>query len=481
MKYSPCLFGYFSTRCTWQEAASKEMWVQQLLHIVQTHAPTCHFVEQTSISPQTAQRFITTQLQPPKKVTALHRFQNRITHDHLPYESLDWQTPLGICRFLEQIAAGPSGKVAELFVRFVPRNDILTQRTAELYLGKKNFETLVVKRKFHEALRILRIPTKNDFEKTKQLVASSLTSEWTFPDSLEHFERELFQNRKRGTLELLAEIRDLSNELRTFLETHTLDETKVHTRLNRMDKIIHIGSNPENIVDLTADEFGHVFRRRMDEAPSQNTDELVSECERLAKLLEQHRIDYVQVPNGSLQQLQSFIEQQTAKQQECVKILFGESSNNADKFRAENEIDKIQKKLETAKRKQFDFPEFMHGQLQKLESLRPQSEQARTDLLERLKDINPIIPFAKLPFRVRRCIDPFAQSSNTHFQCWLNVVRHDHSIDFLKYGDVRTSIDQVFESKKKTQGLLFTFHFGHERCMETFTSSFRSFLLSLET
>jgi hypothetical protein len=428
------------------------------------------------------QRFVTTQLQPPKKVSALHRFPPRISHDHLPYESLDWQTPLGIVRYLEEIAAGPSGKIAELFVRFVPRNDVASQRAAELYLGKENFDRFIVKRKFQEALRVLRIPTKHDFEKTKRLIAS-VTSEWTYPDSLGHFERELFQNRKRGTLELLEEIRDLSNELRTFLETHTLDETKVQSRLSRMEKIIHIGSNPENIVEVSPNEFEQIFRTQTvvtQTTTNNNPDELVRECERLAKLLEQHRIDYVQVPNKSLQELQTFIQLQTDRQQKCVKILFDESTSNAEKFQAENEIDKIQKKLETAKRKQFDFPEFFHEQIQKLEGLRPQSERTRSDLKELLKDINSFIPFSKLPFRIRRNIDPFAQSSNTHFQCWLAIVRQDHSIDYFKYADIRKSVEQIFETKKVTQGLLLAFHFGHERCMEVFTSAFRSFLLSLE-
>lgn len=484
MKYLPYVFGYFSKRCTWEEASAREEWVRELLDVVRKHTPTQTFVQNCSLSDGSVQRFVTTQLQPPKKIAALHRFQSRIAHDHLPYESLDWKTPLGICRFLEEVAAGPSGKIAELFVRFVPRNDYITQRAAELHLGKDNFEKLILKRKFHDALRLLRTPTKGEFEQTKRLVGSVPMTEWTYPDSLEHFERELFRNRKRSTIELLTEIRELSNELRTFLETHTLDETKVRSRLLRMDKIIHIGSNPDNIVELAPNEFEQVLRAdlsRMDSSPNINTDELVRECERLAKLLEQHRIDYVQVPNHSLQQLQTFVAQQTAAQQACVKILFDESSSNADKFRAENDIDKIQKKLETAKRKQFDFPEFAHEQVQKLDSLRPQSERVRAELNELLKDIHPLTPFSKLPFRVRRNVDPFAQPSNTHLQCWLAVLRQDHSIDYLKYTDIRKSMEQVFETRKRTQGLLLTFHFGHERCMEMFSASFRSFLLSLET
>lgn len=481
IKYSPCMFGYFSARCTWEEACSKEVWVRQLLHTVRTHTPTHHFIEQTNISPQTSSRFITTQLQPPKKVSALHRFQNRISHDHLPYESLDWQTPLGICRFLEEVAAGPSGKIAEVFVRFVPRHDLLTQRASELFLGKQKFEALLVKRKFQEAARILRLPTKSDYEQTKRLVAS--VTDWTFPESLEHFERELFQNRKRGTLELLQEIKDISNELRTFLETNTLDETKVQIRLSRMEKIIHIGSQPDNIVELTPDEFEQVFRSITPPppVPHSDTQDLVRECERLVKLLEQHRIDYVQVPNDSLEQLQTFLEQQTAAQQKCVQILFDETSSNVEKFRAENDIDKIHKKLETAKRKQFDFPDFLQEQLQKLERFRLQSEQTRLEFNELLKDLDPFVPFSKLPFRVRRNVDPFVQPSNTHLQCWLQVIRQDHSIDFLKYTEIRKSIEQIFETKKVTQGLLFTFHFGHERCMEIFSSAFRSFLLSLDS
>lgn len=474
------MFGYFPKRCTWEEACSKESWACQLLHVVRTHTPTYNFVAQTNISPQTIQRFMITQHQPPKKVSALHRFTNKMSHDNLPYESLDWQTPLGICRFLEEVAAGPSGKIAEVFVRFVPRNDILTQRASELFLGKQNFENLIIKRKFQEAARILRLPTKSDYEQTKRLVAS--VTDWTFPDSLEQFERELFQNRKRGTLELLQEIKDISNELRTFLQTHTLDESKVLNRIRRMDKIVHIASNPENIVELSPDEFQQIFRTD-DNTPTNvdAQDDLVRECERLSKLLEQHRIDYVQVPSNSLQQLQTFIEQQTAAQQKCVKILFDETTSNAEKFRAENDIDKIHKKLETAKRKQFDFPDFLQEQLQTLERFRSSTERTRTDLDELLKDIDPLVPFSKLPFRVRRNIDPFAQPSSTHLQCWLQIVRQDHSIDYLKNPHIRKSIEQIFETKKVTQGLLFTFHFGHERCMEMFAAAFRSFLLSLDT
>ena len=477
MKYLPYVFGYFSKRCTWEEACSKEEWVRELMNVLRKHLQTHTFLHNCTFSDMVIQRFVTTQQQPPRKVSALARFKNRISHDHLPYESLDWQTPLGICRFLEEITAGPSGKVAEFFVRFVPRNDIFAQRASEVHLGKENFEKLVVKRKFLEASRILRLPTKSDYEQTKRLVAS--VTDWTYPDSLEHFEREAFQNRKRGTLELLQEIRDISNELRSFLQTGTLDESKVQMRLTRMEKIIQIGSDPENIVELAPNEFEQVFRRVTPNDPQDH--HLTRECERLAKLLEQNRIDYVQVPIDSLQQLQTFIEQQAAAQQKCVQILFDESTSNADKFRAENDIDKIQKKLETAKRKQFDFPDFLHARLEKLEQLRPSTEQTRTGLDELLKDLDPYVPFLKLPFRVRRNIDPFAQTSNTHLQCWLAIVRQDQSIDYLKNPHVRKSIEQIFETKKVTQGLLFTFHLGHERCMEMFTTTFRSFLLSLDT
>lgn len=479
MKYLPYVFGFFSKRCTWEEACSKEEWVRELMDVVRKHGPTHTFLHNCTFSDMVIQRFVTTQQQPPRKVSALTRFKNRISHDHLPYESLDWQTPLGICRFLEEIVAGPSGKVAEFFVRFVPRNDIFAQRASEVHLGKENFEKLVVKRKFLEALRILRLPTKSNYEQTKRLVAS--VTDWTYPDSLEHFEREAFQNRKRGTLELLQEIRDISIELRTFLQTGTLDESKVQMRLTRMEKIIQIGSEPENIVELAPNEFEQVFRETTPPISINNDQDLVRECERLAKLLEQNRIDYVQVPSDSLQQLQTFIEQQTATQQKCVRILFDESTSNAEKFRAENDIDKIQKKLETAKRKQFDFPDFLNAQLEKLETLRPSTERTRTSLEELLKDLDPYVPFPKLPFRIRRNLDPFTQSSNTHLQCWLHIIRQDHSIDYLKNPHIRKSIEQLFETKKVTQGLLFAFHLGHERCMETFTSAFRSFLLSLDT
>jgi hypothetical protein len=249
-----------------------------------------------------------------------------------------------------------------------------------------------------------------------------------------------------------------------------------------MDKIVHLGSST-NLVEVSSDEFQNVFHVEMSE-PSPNN--LQEEYDRLVRLLEQHKIDYVQVPSNNLEQLQTFIEQQLARQQQLARTLFDESVSNAEKFAAENELDKIQKKVETAKRKQFEFEPFTNERWQKLEELRPFVDQVRTKLVERYKDVSSETPFVKMPFKTRRLfpdseIGAFVSQSSTHMKCWLSVVRNEPSENYLKFPNVRKSLCTLFESCKWVPSLLFLCHFGRLCLTDDIRLGVFTFLLNLDT
>jgi hypothetical protein len=250
-----------------------------------------------------------------------------------------------------------------------------------------------------------------------------------------------------------------------------------------MDKIVHLGSST-NLVEVSSDEFQNVFHVQTVSEPGPNN--LQEECDRLVRLLEQHKIDYVQVPSNNLKQLQTFIEQQLARQQQLARTLFDESVSNAEKFAAENELDKIQKKVETAKRKQFEFEPFTNERWQVLEELRPFVDQVRTKLVERYKDVSSETPFVKMPFKTRRLfpdseIGAFVSQSSTHMKCWLSVVRADFSVDYLKFPNVRKSLFTLFESCKWIPGLLFLCHFGRTCLTDETRLGVFTFLLNLDT
>lgn len=486
-KLSPYVFGYFSKTETWEDVKHIP-WVSEFIDVLQRHEPTRRFLQSTNLSAQTLHRFTNTQLQPQKRFASQTRMQTD-KHTHLPYSTLDWQTPFGICRFIEEIR---SVQVPRVFVKYAPRHDTLRQRVAEVMLGRTKFEELIVGRKWNDAAHILFVQTcsRDSVEHVTRLV-NELTElgTWPYPSSVHELEQTIFSNRKRTTLELLHEIRDISHELKSFLKHGTLDVSKVESRLTRMDKIISIGSST-NLAELSSEEFQNVFRVQQTHQPSPDPSDtnLKEECTRLERLLEQHKIDYVQVPNKSLEELQTFISVQLERQRVLARTFFDESSSNAEKFDAENQLDAIQKKVETAKRKQFAFEPFLHERLQVLESVRPFAEQVRTKLVDRYKDVSPDTPFVKLPFKTRRLfpdseIGAYVSKSNTHFRSWLAAVRADTSVDYLKYPDIRTSLCVLFESCKWVPCLLFLFHLGTDAWTryDDLKTSVHAFLLQLDT
>jgi hypothetical protein len=480
MHLNPYLFGYFSKCQTWKDVQHLT-WVREFLDVIEKHEPTRKYLQKTQLSAQTVHRFTTTQQQAQKRFASQTRMRVD-RHTNMPYASLDWQTPLGIVRFVEEICAGPSGKIPEVFVRFVPKHDTLNQRLAEVCLGRANFETLLLERKWIDAQRVLAANMCRARNEYVRKLILEVDSNWSYPASVSELERLIFSSRKRSTLELLKEIRDVSTELKTFLQNGSLDAAKIQTRLNRMDRIVQIGSSLD-VVEVTADDFQSVFVPPKEQDRSDRAD-LQEECDRLSRLLEQHKIDYIRVPSNSIEQVQTFIAEQIARQQQLARVILDDSSSNADKFTAENEIDKIQKKVETAKRKQFEFDVFMNERIGVLHSLRDFGDQIRSKLVERYKDVDATKPFAKLPFRTRRLfpdsdIGAFVQESNTHFQCWLSAVRGDTSVDYFKYANVRKGMGMLLENHKVIPALLFLFHFGYERFLqaEDTRASTYSFLL----
>ena len=477
---SPCVFGYFTKTQTWNDVKHIP-WVADFLDVLSKHKPTFRFVQSSNLSTQTLHRFTTTQQQPQKRFASQTRMQTD-KHVHLPYSTLDWQTPFGICRFLEEIRT--MSKLPNVFVKYAPLHDTARQRVAEVLLGQTKFDELIVGRKWTDASNVLfaRMHSREFLEHVRKLVSELET--WTYPSSVEELERSIFSNRKRSTLELLNEIRDISNELKTFLKNGTLDVSKVESRIFRMDKIVQLGSST-NLVEVSPDEFQNVFRVQTPE-PSPNVVQQ-EEHDRLIRLLEQHKIDYIQVPSNNLEQLQTFITEQLARQQQLARTLFDESVSNANKFAAENELDKIQKKVETAKRKQFGFETFMNERWQVVEELLPFTEQVRTKLVERYKDVSSETPFVKLPFKTRRLfpdseIGAFVSQSNTHMKCWLSVVRNESSINYLKFADVRKSLCTLFESCKWVPALLFLGYFGRTCLdMDDLKLGVFTFLLQLDT
>lgn len=475
---SPYVFGYFSKTQTWNEV-KHIVWVSEFLDVLSKHEPTLRFVQTTNLSDQTVHRFVNTQQQPQKRFTSQSRM-HADKHVCLPYSSLDWQTPFGICRFLEEIRTG--SKLPNVFVKYAPLHDIQKQRISEVLLGQTKFNELIVGRKWTDASNVLfaRMCSREHIEHVRRFVTEVTT--WTYPSSVEELERQIFSDRKRTTLELLNEIRDISNELKTFLKHGTLDVSKVESRLSRMDKIVQLGSGT-NLVEVSSDEFQNVFRVQTVEPCPNNVQE---EHDRLVRLLEQHKIDYIQVPSNNLEQLQTFIADQIARQQQLARTLFDESVSNAEKFAAENELDKIQMKVETAKRKQFGFETFMNERWQVVEDLRPFAEHVRTKLVERYKDVSSETPFAKLPFKTRRLfpdseIGAFVSQSSTHMKCWLSMVRNESPTNYLKFADVRKSLCTLFESCKWVPALLFLCHFGRTCLLDDVKLGVFTFLLQLDT
>jgi hypothetical protein len=475
------VFGYFTKTQTWNDVKHVS-WVAEFFDVLSKHEPTFRFVQSINLSEQTVHRFINTQQQPQKRFASQSRMQSD-KHVHLPYSTLDWQTPFGICRFLEEIRTG--SKLPNVFVKYAPLHDTTRQRVSEVVLGRRQFEELIVGRKWTDASNVLftRMSSREHFEHVRKLVLEVTT--WTYPSSVDELERQLFSDRKRTTLELLNEIRDISNELKTFLKNGTLDVLKVESRLLRMDKIVQLGTST-NLVEVSPDEFQNVFHVQTLE-PSLNN-HLQEEHDRLVRLLEEHKIDYIQVPSNNLEQLQTFIQEQITRQQQLARTLFDESVSNAEKFAAENELDKIQKKVETAKRKQFTFETFMNERWQVVEELRPFVEQVRTKLVERYKDVSSETPFVKMPFKTRRLfpdseIGAFVSQSSTHMKCWLSVVRNESHTNYLKFADVRKSLCTLFESCKWVPALLFLCHFGRTCCldMDDLKLGVFTFLLQLDT
>jgi len=277
---SPYVFGYFTKTQTWNDVKHIP-WVAEFLVVLEKHKPTLRFVQSTNLSEQTLHRFVTTQHQPQKRFASQSRMQTD-KHAQLPYCTFDWQTPFGICRFLEEIRSGT--KVPNVFVKYAPLHDTLKQRMSEVLLGRKQFEDFIVGRKWIDASNVLFAQTssREHLEHVRKLVLE--LKAWTYPSSVEELERQIFSDRKRTTLELLHEIRDISNELKTFLKNGTLDVSKVESRLSRMDKIIELGSNT-NLVEVSPDEFENVFRVELpDPSPNNN---LQDEYDRLVRLLEQ--------------------------------------------------------------------------------------------------------------------------------------------------------------------------------------------------
>lgn len=450
---NPLLFGY-----TNDETVS---WYVHIQSILENHASVKRYIQTriANIRPQAIHRFVTTQKSVAQTVAAKRKWNSKFTGQQaLPYEMLDI-TPLGLCRHIEEIACT---KIPEFFVRFVPKNDYPTQWMHGLILGHDGFDQLL-KREFTDAFRKIRLheSSKNPEDIIRHLPENIRHDlENGCIHDIQHFERVLFSNRKCATLEMIREMKCIANDLNDFIsktqECTNAIRAKIQSRINHIHKVL---STESVVVDVSEDEWKSVVNQPHMQmaAPPQTTNqtnELIAECERLCELLKAHKIDYIKVPSDPVQ-LQEYIDEQRRRQVEFAQILFDDSKGVAQKFDAENQIEKLQEIIETAQRKQFDDPVYLHRVLEKFErNIQPKILEIKEALRQKYMDIDRNVPYTKLPFKIRRLftsdVTSFIAQSNTHFKCWLEVIQNHEIEYFIKVKEVRDAIERLFRTKESS-------------------------------
>jgi hypothetical protein len=157
-----------------------------------------------------------------------------------------------------------------------------------------------------------------------------------------------------------------------------------------------------------------------------------------------------------------------------VRVLFADDAHDRDKFEAENEIERIQKSLDAAQKKQFEFREFLEAQKNWFEeTFRARIDAAREKYIALNIGVDRSTPRSKLTYKVRSKIfadsdvGPFCQTSSSTLRFWWSVIDRDTTqIEFmLKIQEVRKAVAQVWESKDPQKlgiGCLFYFSIPYD-------------------
>lgn len=419
-------------------------------------------------------------------------------------------SPLGVCRYVIEIASAQTHTIHSFFTRFVPRNDVRLQWLHGLYLGPDGFQELVNKN-FNEAARLVRMRTQNrtDTARCLEWIDKALT---TLPvntfcqtiQTLSQLETWILHRPDEACTEIVRDLQCVLKELDQFVKTCT--DGLLCKRIERKMKRI------TSVVDgLRCSDVQHVFLEQVQQHVQQHVQEDVGggegedhqfvekkEYNRLCDLLEKHNIDYIEIPSDSLEKIRAFIEDQKQKQQVYVRVLFSDEEDVNDakrKFEAENQIEHLQKNIDTAERKQFEFQEFVESQKACMEvKYRDGLEQVRQKYLAMIQEFNlPPVEFVqphKLSYKVRSTLfadsdtGPLVATSTAALKCWWALVHSqtEQVHAFLKVQEVRKALLQIWESRnpqKVILGCMFYFAtLGHLSSFdEPFRQAWKNFVL----
>jgi hypothetical protein len=413
---------------------------------------------------------------------ARRAFARKQANKKLRLDPSGFTSPLGICRYFVEITSAQSNAVHPLFTRFVPPQHVLVQWLNGLYLGPDGFRELLAEH-YNEAARLIRIRMDSCYKTRKKY------TDW-IEQALNELGIETFVRTISTVADLEAYILKTPDGARTAIFENLNDvlrELEVFARqcpdkilcksIDRKVKKIQAVVEGLKTADAVQLEVPTTMSPTDDDVVVREDVVPMKEYERLCGLLEKHKIDYVDVPSDSLQAVQAYLQKQEALQQQCVHVLFSEDAHDRDKFEAENEIERIQKNIDTAQRRQFEFREFLEAQQGFMsETFRDKIEAARTryvTLAAQLNYVDRSVPKNKLAYRIRSKlyadsdVGPFVSSTSTSSaqSFWWSVIDNQSVEHLLKMQEVRRAIAQVWESKDPQKlgiGCLFYFYVSYD-------------------
>ncbi len=440
----------------------------EFVEILSVHSNVFQFVQHVSSSTQT-------------RPEARRAFLRKQANAKLRVEPSDFKSPLGICRYFTEIASAQSNAIHPFFTRFVTPQNLSLQWLNGLYLGPDGFQELLAQH-YNEAARLVRSRMDSCYKARKKYMdwieqaLSDLGVEKFVRTISTVADLEAYAVRKPdgARTAIFENLSDVLRELEVFVRQcpDKILCKSIDRKMKKIQTVVEgLQTVPVDVLLTTATTNITTATTTVDET---NTVPM-KEYERLCGLLEKHKIDYVEVPSDSLQEVQAYIQKQEVLQQKFVRVLFTDDSSDRDKFEAENEIERIQKNLDTAQRRQFEFQEFLEAQQGLLaETFRPKIEAAREKYVSLVTQLNldRSVPKNQLAYRVRSKlfadsdVGPFVSSTSAS-RFWWSVIDNNmvQTEQILKMQEVRKAIGQVWESKDPQKlgiGCLFYFHIPYD-------------------
>jgi hypothetical protein len=393
-------------------------------------------------------------------------FLRNQTNPKLRFDTNDFISPLGICRYVMAVTSAQSNQMHPFFTRFVPPKNNTLQWLNGLYLGPDGFQE-VLQKNFNEAARLVRtrMADSGKMKKTHTEWVEKALSELGVQKCIQtistiaELESYIVKRPDGAQTAIVENLLDVISELEAFVQ-HCSNGVLCKSIERKVKKVKSV------VEGLQQTTFFQPVQQQQPVEQQVREENVVpmKEYERLCGLLEKHKIDYVDVPSDSLQELQTYIQKQEALQQTFVRVLFADDSPDGKKFEAENHIERIQKNLDTAQRKQFDFHEFLRAQQDFMaEQFGPAVERVRAAYVEQLHSANigggtfDVVVVAhiqqKLPYKTRTQVfndsdvGPFIGQSNTLLKTWLACVNNQNCETFLRIEEVRRCVGQVWESR----------------------------------